>query len=354
MEKRKLGKQGLEVSSIGFGCMGLSHAYGAALNEHDFRAVVVAAIDAGHTFFDTAEIYGTPEQPNLNEEMLGKILPAYRNQLVIATKCGLAVDISSDVTPYPVIPDSRPESIRKAVEGSLQRLHTDHIDLYYQHRPDPKVEPEVVAETMKDLIKEGKILYWGVSEAPADYIHRAHAACPISAIQNRYSMMARWHESLFPLLEELGIGFVARWHESLFPLLEELGIGFVAFSPLANGLLSNQYTKDSHFNKSNDYRASMTQFQPESYEQNAQLLKLLTDLAAKKQATPAQIALAWVMAQRPWIVPIPGTRNLQRVRENAQAAEVKLEAEELQSINQQLEHMSMSGVFGGTKITERK
>ena len=335
MEKRKLGKQGLEVSAIGFGCMGLSHAYGAALNEHDFREVVVAAIDAGHTFFDTAEVYGTPEQPHHNEDMLGKILPEYRNQLVIATKCGLTFDTSADVTPYPVIPDSRPESIRKAVEGSLQRLHTDYIDLYYQHRPDPKVEPEVVAETMKDLIKEGKILYWGVSEAPADYIRRAHSVCPISAIQNRYSMMARWHESLFPLLEELGIGFVA-------------------FSPLANGLLSNQYTKDSHFDKSNDYRASMAQFQPESYEQNTQLLKLLTDLAAKKQATPAQIALAWVMAQRPWIVPIPGTRNLQRVRENAQAAEVKLEAEELQSINQQLEHMSMSGVFGGTKITERK
>ncbi|HIX57961.1 MAG TPA: aldo/keto reductase [Candidatus Anaerobiospirillum pullistercoris] len=335
MEKRKLGKQGLEVSAIGFGCMGLSHAYGAALNEHDFREVVVAAIDAGHTFLDTAEVYGTSEQPHHNEDMLGKILPEYRNQLVIATKCGLTFDTSSDVTPYPVIPDSRPENIRKAIEGSLQRLHTDHIDLYYQHRPDPKVEPEVVAETMKDLIKEGKILYWGVSEAPADYIRRAHSVCPISAIQNRYSMMARWHESLFPLLEELGIGFVA-------------------FSPLANGLLSNQYTKDSHFNKSNDYRASMTQFQPESYEQNAQLLKLLTDLAAKKQATPAQIALAWVMAQRPWIVPIPGTRNLQRVRENAQAAEVKLEAEELQSINQQLEHMSMSGVFGGTKITARK
>ena len=333
MKTRFLGKDKLEVSAIGLGCMGFTQSYPPYPDRKDAIETIRKAVDLGVTFFDTAEVYSYGK----NEDLVGEALQPVRDKVVIATKFGYDLSETPDlnISARPVSLSSRYETIRKAVEGSLRRLRTDHIDLYYQHRPDPKVEPEVVAETMKDLIKEGKILYWGVSEAPADYIRRAHSVCPISAIQNRYSMMARWHESLFPLLEELGIGFVA-------------------FSPLANGLLSNQYTKDSHFNKSNDYRASMTQFQPESYEQNAQLLKLLTDLAAKKQATPAQIALAWVMAQRPWIVPIPGTRNLQRVRENAQAAEVKLEAEELQSINQQLEHMSMSGVFGGTKITARK
>lgn len=330
MQKRILGRgpQALEVSALGYGCMGLSHAYGAALSDAEARTVLDSALDAGYTFFDTAEVYGTESNHHHNEDLLGKILGPKRQQVVLASKFGLTFDLSStEKMPYPLIIDCRPETIRKSIDGSLQRLKTDHLDLYYQHRPDPKVEPEAIAEVMQELIKAGKILHWGVSEAPADYIRRAHKVCPLTAIQNRYSMMARWHEEMFPMLEELGIGFVA-------------------FSPLANGLLSNSYTATSSFDARVDYRASMTQFQPDSYKQNEALLKLLQQLAQEKQATASQISLAWVMHKRPWIVPIPGSRKVERVKENAQAAAIELSAADMAAIDQQLANMSMSGVFG--------
>lgn len=233
--------------------------------------------------------------------------------------------------PSPLIPDSRPGTIRKSVEGSLRRLRTDYIDLYYQHRPDPDVPVEEVAGVVQDLIKEGKVLYWGLSEASEEDIRRANAICPLTAVQDRYSMMARWHEALFPVLEELGIGLVA-------------------FSPLANGLLSDRYTAASHFETGTDYRATMPQFRPESYAKNSNLLKLLRRIAAEKDATPAQISLAWMLCKKPWIVPIPGTRKLDRLQENAGATDVMLTDAEVKQIDKALDAMPMSDVYGGTKI----
>lgn len=216
------------------------------------------------------------------------------------------------------------------MEGSLRRLQTDHIDLYYQHRPDPDVPVEEVAGVVQNLIKEGKVLYWGLSEASEEDIRRANAVCPLTAVQDRYSMMARWNEALFPVLEELGIGLVA-------------------FSPLANGLLSDRYNAASHFDAGSDYRAGMPQFQPDSYDKNRELLQLIRYIASKKNATPAQISLAWMLCKKPWIVPIPGTRRLDRLQENAGAADITLSEEEVKQIDQALDAMPMSGVFGGTK-----
>ena len=272
----------------------------------------------GYDFFDTAEVYGTPDNPHDNEELLGSALKPYRNRVVIATKFGLRFDLESGRIPYPLIPDSRPETIRKSVEGSLRRLQTDHIDLYYQHRPDPDVPVEEVAGVVQNLIKEGKVLYWGLSEASEEDICRANAVCPLTAVQDRYSMMARWHEALFPVLEELGIGLVA-------------------FSPLANGLLSDRYN-------------GMPQFQPDSYDKNHDLLQLIRRIAAEKNATPAQISLAWMLCKKPWIVPIPGTRKLDRLQENAGATDVMLTNAEVKQIDKALDAMPMSDVFGGTKI----
>ena len=333
MPQRALGTQGLCVSAVGLGCMGMCHAYGAPASRQAMTELLAQAVDLGYTFFDTAEVYGTSERPHDNEELLGKALKPYRNKLVIATKFGLRFDLSSGQVPYPLIPDSRQQTIRQAVEGSLKRLQTDHIDLYYQHRPDPKVPIEEVAATVQDLIREGKVLYWGLSEAPAELIERAHAICPLSAIQNRYSMMARWHEALFPLLKKLGIGLVA-------------------FSPLANGWLSAAYTQDSYFDPSTDYRAKMPQFQAASYTTNAALLAFIRNLAAQKSATPAQIALAWMLNKKPWIVPIPGTRHVTRLQENAQVSLVNLTATEVAAIDAALAKVPMSAVFGGTALKE--
>lgn len=230
-----------------------------------------------------------------------------------------------------MIPDSRPEIIRRSVEESLCRLHTDRIDLYYQHRIDPKVEPEEVAATMAELIREGKILHWGISEATENYLRRAHRVCPVTAVQNRYSMMARRHEELFPVLEELGVGFVA-------------------FSPLANGLLTDCYTADTTFDAATDYRASMPQFRKESFEQNRPLFALIGNLAEEHHATPSQIALAWMMNKRPWIVPIPGTRHLCRLKENIGAADIRLTSGQVEAIDAALDTMPMSEVFGGSPI----
>lgn len=327
MKKQKLGT--LEVSAVGLGCMGMSHAYGAAADKKEMIELLAQSVELGYTLFDTAEVYGTPEDPHHNENLLGAALKPYRDKIVLTTKFGLSFDLSRPA-PYPLMPDSRPDTIRKSVEGSLKRLQTDHIDLYFQHRNDTRVPVEEVAEVMNDLIKEGKILHWGLSEANEEYIRRAHAVCPLSAVENRYSMMARWYESLFPVLEELGIGFVA-------------------FSPLANGLLTNAFSKDSRFEQGTDYRSVMPQFRPESYEQNRQLLDFVTRLAEKRQATPAQISLAWMICKKPWIVPIPGSRKMSRVRENGEAAAISLTPDEIAHIDEILSVMPMSEVFGGTK-----
>lgn len=331
MNYRNLGNRGLRVSAIGLGCMGMSHAYGAPADHREMTELLAKAVDMGYDFFDTAEVYGTPDNPHDNEELLGNALKACRNKVVIATKFGLRFDMESGQVPYPLITDSRPEGIRRSVEGSLRRLQTNYIDLYYQHRPDPQIPIEEVAGTMQDLIKEGKVLYWGLSEASEEDIRRANAVCPLTAVQDRYSMMARWHEALFPVLEELGIGLVA-------------------FSPLANGLLSDRYNAASHFEAGTDYRAGMPQFQPDSYDKNHDLLQLIRRIAAEKNATPAQISLAWMLCKKPWIVPIPGTRKLDRLQENAGATDVMLTDAEVKQIDKALDAMPMSDVFGGTKI----
>lgn len=331
MEYRTLGMSGLRVSAVGLGCMGMSHGYGRPSDKREMKRLLADAVDMGYTMFDTAEIYGTPEDPHANEELLGEALQPYRNHVILATKFGLAFDDPYGEGPHPLIPDSSPEAIRRAVEGSLRHLRTDHIDLYYQHRIDPAVEPETVAEVMADLIREGKILHWGISEADEEYLRRAHAVCRVTAVQNRYSMMARWYESLFPTLEELGIGFVA-------------------FSPLANGLLTTNYDASSKFDPKSDYRAAMPQFRKESFEQNHNLFDYILRLADEHHATPSQISLAWMICKKPWIVPIPGTRHLCRLKENAGAPDVKLASEEVEAIDRTLNSMTMSEVFGGSKI----
>lgn len=333
MDKRILGRD-LQVSSIGLGCMGMSHAYGAPADKKEMTELLAKAVNIGYTFFDTAEVYGTPEHPHDNEELVGKALKPYRNHVVLATKFGIHFDMDAEEVNKPLIPDSRPETIRKSVETSLKRLQTDHIDLYYQHRPDPQIPVEEVAGVMSELIAEGKITHWGLSEADEDMICRAHRICPVTAIQNRYSMMARWHTKLFPILEELNIGFVA-------------------FSPLANGFLSARYNKDSVFEAGTDYRSVMPQFTEEGMKKNGTLLALLHQIAEEKQATPAQISLAWMMTKRPYIVPIPGTRRTDRLYENAGAAEVVLQPEEMASIDGALNHMEMSEVFGGSRISQK-
>lgn len=331
MKYRTLGLCGLRVSSVGLGCMGMSHAYGAPSDKREMTALLADAVDMGYTFFDTAEIYGLPGQPHHNEELLGEALRPYRDHIVLATKFGLAFDAPEAAGPHALIPDARPEIIRHAVEGSLRRLRTDHIDLYYQHRIDPSVEPETVAEVMADLIHEGKILHWGISEATEGYLRRAHRVCPVTAIQNRFSMMARWHESLLPVCEELGIGFVA-------------------YSPLANGLLTNCYAADTKFDLATDFRASMPQYRPESFEKNRTLFSLLEQLADEHHATASQVSLAWMMNKRPPIVPIPGTRHLCRLKENIGAADIYLTDEEVKAIDTALDNMEMSEVFGGSPI----
>lgn len=331
MKHRELGRSGLYVSPIGLGCMGMSHAYGAAFDLKDAIDLITDAIEMGYNFFDTAEIYGTPNNPHHNEELLGIALHPFRNDIVIASKFGLTFDRPDKAGPHALIPDSHPKTIRRAIEGSLRRLRTDYIDLYFQHRIDPKVPPEEVAETMATLIKEGKILHWGISEANEEYLRRAHKICPVSAIQNRYSMMARWHETLFPVLEELGIGFVA-------------------FSPLANGLLTKNYTADTQFDATTDYRAAMPQFQIESFNQNRQLFDLLDRLTEKHHATPSQISLAWMLYKKPYIVPIPGARRLHRLKENIGATDILLTAEEIIQIDAELDSMPMSDVFSGSKL----
>lgn len=332
MKYRTLGKH-MQVSAVGLGCMGMSHGYGSPADKKEMGNLLAKAVDMGYTFFDTAEVYGTPENPHINEELLGEMLKPYHHNVVIGTKFGVHFDLTASTVNKPVVPDARPEVIRKSVEASLRRLQTDYIDIYYQHRQDPNVPVEEVAGVMQDLIKEGKILHWGLSEVNEDTIRRAHAICPLTAVQNRYSMMARHYEPLFPVLEELGIGLVA-------------------FSPMANGLLTGAYQGQTFTDKT-DYRSIMPQFSAEATAQNADLFQLLHDTAERKNATPAQISLAWMIEKKPWIVPIPGTRKLNRLQENAGAADIELTQVEVAALDAALDHMEMSAVFGGSQIKAR-
>lgn len=329
MDTRILGDD-LKVTAIGLGCMGFSHGYGKPTDVGEAVKAIRAAYDMGYRFFDTAEIYqGTNPDgtTNYNEEIVGRALHDVRDQVVIATKFGIAAHEGTGLKV-----DSSPETIRKSVEGSLKRLGTDHIDLYYQHRIDPTVEPETVAEVMKELIQEGKITHWGISEANEDYLRRANKVCKVTAVQNRYSMMYREYEDLFPVLEELHVGLVA-------------------FSPLANGLLTGQI-KQSTF-AAHDLRNKMPQFTPEALKKNQELLDLLNEIAANHDATPAQISLAWMINKKPYIVPIPGSRHLNRIKDNLEAAQIKMSPEEVAKIDQALDAVPMSDVFGGTKVEKK-
>ncbi|RYU91934.1 aldo/keto reductase [Mucilaginibacter terrigena] len=314
MEKRQLGKSGLEVSALGLGCMGLSYGYGPATDKANAIKLLHAAVDNGVTFFDSAEAYG----PFDNEELLGEALAPYRNKIVIATKFGF-----KEGKPALGV-DSCPETIRAVTEASLKRLKTDVIDLLYQHRVDPKVPMEDVAGTVKDLIQEGKVKYFGLSEAGAASIRKAHAVQPVAALQSEYSLW--WREP----------------EQDILPTLEELGIGFVPFSPLGKGFLTGAINENTTFDKT-DFRNTVPRFSEENRKANQALVDLLGNIAKDKNASPAQIALAWLLAQKPWIVPIPGTTKLYRLEENLGAAHITLSADDLQEISDALSNIQVQG-----------
>ncbi len=307
MQKRTLGTSGLDVSAIGLGCMGMSFSYGVPPDRQDMVRLLREAVDLGVTFFDTAEVYG----PLVNEELVGEALQSVRDKVVIATKCGFELDPNGG--PKWVGLNSRPEHIRKAVDGSLKRLRVQTIDLLYQHRVDPNVPIEDVAGAVKGLIQEGKVKYFGLSEAGAQTIRRAHAVQPVAAVQSEYSLWTRQHE------------------RDILPTLEELGIGFVPFSPLGKGFLTGKIDEKTEF-VSTDFRNTIPRFSAENRKANQTLVELLARVGARRNATPAQIALAWVLAQKPWIAPIPGTTKRQRLVENLGAAELQLTPEDLQEI----------------------
>jgi len=304
MQKRKLGNSGLEVSALGLGCMGLSFALGPTPDKPDAIKLLQAAFEVGINFFDSAEAYG----PFTNEELLGEALAPFRNKIIIATKFGFKGGRADQGL------DSRPENIRAVAEASLRRLRTDHIDLFYQHRVDPAVPMEDVAGTVKDLIAEGKVKYFGMSEASVESIRRAHAVQPVTALQSEYSLWWRQPE------------------KEIIPLLEELGIGFVPFSPLGKGFLTGTIDANTIFDKT-DFRNIVPRFSEENRRANQKLVDLLGGIAKEKQATPAQIALAWLLAQKPWIVPIPGTTKLHRLKENIGGTEVNLSINEIHEID---------------------
>lgn len=316
MQKRYLGQSGLEVSALGLGCMGLSFGYGPATDTRQAVELIRAAVERGVTFFDTAEVYG----PYLNEEVVGEALKPFRDQVVIATKFGFTFGADNKQQGL----SSRPEHIRTAVEGSLSRLKTDVIDLLYQHRVDPDVPIEDVAGTVKDLIAEGKVKHFGLSEAGVQTIRRAHAVQPVTALQSEYSMW--WREP----------------EQEILPVLEELGIGFVPFSPLGKGFLTGAIKASTTFGE-DDFRSKVPRFAAEAREANEQLVNLLAELAAEKSVTSAQIALAWLLAQKPWIVPIPGTTKLHRLEENLGAADLILSQGDLRKITQALETVKIVG-----------
>jgi aryl-alcohol dehydrogenase-like predicted oxidoreductase len=314
MKKRKLGNNGLEVSAIGFGCMGLSFGYGPATEKKDGIDLIRAAVERGVTFFDTAECYG----PFINEELVGEALEPVRDRVVIATKFGFRDGNSHQPL------DSRPERIRQVADASLKRLRTDRIDLFYQHRPDPNVPIEDVAGAVKDLIQEGKVRHFGLSEAGAQTIRRAHDIQPVTALQSEYSLW--WREP----------------EKEILPTLEELGIGFVPFSPLGKGFLTGKIDENTSFSK-NDFRTIVPRFSPEARKANQTLVKQIEAIAASKGATPAQIALAWLLARKQWIIPIPGTTKLHRLEENLGAENVVLTKEDLNNIESIISKIEVLG-----------
>jgi aryl-alcohol dehydrogenase-like predicted oxidoreductase len=318
MQKRKLGKNNLEVSALGLGCMGMSLSYGPPADKQEMISLLRTAVERGITFFDTAEVYG----PYANEELVGEALSPLRDQVVIATKFGFR--LNPDGSPGWQGLDSRPEHIKEAAEGSLKRLRTDVIDLYYQHRVDPDVPIEDVAGAVKDLIAAGKVKHFGLSEAGAQTIHRAHAVQPLTALQSEYSLWWR------------------RPEEEILPTLEELGIGFVPYSPLGKGFLTGKIDENTNF-ASSDFRNTLPRFSPEARRANQALVDLLGNIAERKKATPAQIALAWLLAQKPWIVPIPGTTKLHRLEENIGAVSIKLTSEDLREIESAAAEIKVQG-----------
>lgn len=314
MKYRELGKSGLKVSAVGLGCMGMSHGYGPAADRTEMIALIRRAVEAGVTFFDTAEVYG----PFENEALVGEALAPFKGDVVIATKFGIRIDGTAQIL------DSRPETIRRSVEGSLKRMKVEAIDLYYQHRVDPSVPVEDVAGTVAGLVREGKVKHWGMSEAGTASIRRAHAVLPLAAVESEYSMM--WREP----------------EKELFPVLEELGIGFVPFSPLGKGFLSGRFDGTARFDKS-DFRSIVPRFTPENLEANQILVNLVRETAAMKKVSPPQVALAWVLAQKPWIVPIPGTTKTGRMLENLAAADIVLSLQERKELNAALEEIDVKG-----------
>lgn len=312
MKKRKLGNGGLEVSSIGLGCMGLTFAYGPATEKQSAIRLIRSAVERGVTFFDTAEAYG----PFANEELLGEALAPFRDQVVIATKFGFVAGNSEAGL------DSRPQRIRQVAEAALKRLKTDRIDLFYQHRVDPQIPIEDVAGTVKDLIQQGKVKCFGLSEAGVQTIRRAHAVQPVTALQSEYSLW--WREP----------------EEAILPALEELGIGFVPFAPLGKGFLTGAITENTTFG-SDDFRNNSPRFRPEARKENQVLVELISRIATQKRATPAQIALAWLLAQKPWIVPIPGTTKLHRLEENIGSVAIELTPDDLRDIEGAVSGMAL-------------
>jgi aryl-alcohol dehydrogenase-like predicted oxidoreductase len=318
MKNRKLGKSNLQVSAIGLGCMGLSFGYGPAVDTKEGTSLIRAAVERGVTFFDTAEVYG----PFTNEELVGEALAPFRDQVVIATKFGWAPN-PEDGGKWTAL-NSRPEHIKEAAEGSLKRLKTDTIDLYYQHRVDPNVPIEDVAGAVKDLIQQGKVKHFGLSEAGVQTIRRAHAVQPVTALQSEYSLW--WREP----------------EEEILPTLEGLGIGFVPFSPLGKGFLTGKINEETKFDKT-DFRNIVPRFTPENRRANQALVDLLSKIAERKKATPAQIALAWILVQKPWMVPIPGTTKLHRLEENLGAAAIELTPDDLRQIDSATSKISVQG-----------
>ncbi|TAM47802.1 MAG: aldo/keto reductase [Acidobacteria bacterium] len=327
METRTLGKSNLEVSSLGLGCMGMSFSYGPPADTKEMIALIRTAVDRGVTFFDTAEVYG----PFTNEELVGDALAPVRDRVVIATKFGF--NLNPDGSPGWSGLNSRPERIRQVADASLKRLHTDVIDLFYQHRVDPEVPIEEVAGTVKELIREGKVRHFGLSEAGVQTIRRAHAVQPVTALQNEYSLWTRTPE------------------KEVLPTLEELGIGLVAYSPLGKGFLTGAISATTAFDSS-DFRTTLPRFTPEARKANQALVDLLAELGKRKQATPAQMALAWVLAQKPWIVPIPGTTKLHRLEENLGAAAVQLTPEDLREIDRAASKIEVQGARYPEKLEQ--
>jgi aryl-alcohol dehydrogenase-like predicted oxidoreductase len=318
MQKRKLGKSNLEVSAIGLGCMGMSFSYGPPKDKQEMTSLLHAAVDRGITFFDTAEVYG----PFLNEELVGEALAPYRHKVVIATKFGF--DLSGDNRPGAAGVNSRPQHIKQAVEGSLKRLKTDVIDLLYQHRVDPSVPIEDVAGAVKELIQDGKVKHFGLSEAGVKTIRRAHAVQPVTAVQSEYSLWWRKPE------------------QEVIPTLEELGIGFVPYSPLGKGFLTGKIDENAKFDSS-DFRSNLPRFTPDALKANQAVIDLLGAIAKRKEATAAQIALAWLLAQKPWMAPIPGTTKLHRLEENLGAVTVELTPDDLRDIDAAASKITVEG-----------